>query len=113
MAVLLLRKAAGDALLIHTPDNVTCSRQQTLTKYHIELGFVQSKADSCIFHYDKRQNGTGLGQLTIGVYVDDLIIAHDGKYYDWFCKKFQQRFNTTEPVKLDWFLGIGVDQHDG
>ena len=43
----------------------------------------------------------------------DLIIAHDGKYFDWFCKKFQQRFNTTEPVKFDWFLGIGVDQHDG
>ena len=86
--------------------------QQTLTRYLIELGFVQSKADSCIFHYDKRQNGTGLGQLIIGVYVDDLIIAHDGKYFDWFCKKFQQRFNTTEPVKLDWFLGIGVDQHD-
>ena len=70
---------------------------------------MRSKSDPCLFYLDKRRHPNAKGQIIVGIYVDDLLIAHDGVHYDWFCKRFAARFKSTPPTPLSWFLGMAID----
>ena len=89
--------------------------QETLTKFLVELGFYRSEHDPCIFYYKSEKHG----ELILGIYVDDIILAHDHKGFDWFCSKFCQsdsspngKFRAKHIGPLAWFLGMAVDQSD-
>ena len=89
--------------------------QETLTKFLVELGFHRSEHDPCIFYYKSEKHG----ELILGIYVDDIILAHDHKGFDWFCSKFCQsdsnpsgKFRAKHIGPLHWFLGMAVDQSD-
>ena len=75
-----------------------------------KLGFENSLADPCLY---RKRNDSG-GVMIIGVYVDDIILAHKGVNLDDFIKAFTGPggFNAKHIGKLDWFLGMGIDQHD-
>ena len=49
----------------------------------------------------------------MGIYVDDIILAYRGeRLWKEFDKKFNERFSATPAKKLQWFLGMGIDQYD-
>ena len=52
--------------------------------------------------------------MVIGVYVDDIILAHKGVDLNDFIKTFTgpDGFNAKHLGKLNWFLGMAIDQHD-
>ena len=83
--------------------------QNTLAKFLVdELGFERSTTDPCIFKHKSKEHGW----LIVGIYVDDIILAHDHKGFEWFKTSFTKRFTSKHLGNLDWFLGIAVDQHD-
>ena len=46
--------------------------------------------------------------------IDDVVLAHDSpELLRWFKEEFTGAggFNATHKGKLDWFLGMAVDQH--
>ena len=71
------------------------------------IGFVQSTADPCLFHLKR-----GDDEIILGIYVDDILVAYRGKdFYNDFHAKFFKRFGGTSN-KLEWFLGMRIDQHE-
>jgi histone deacetylase 1/2 len=70
----------------------------------VQLGFVPSKADTSLFHYNK--NGYSLFVL---VYVDDIIVASSSqKATDKLLKDLQDDFALKDLGDLHYFLGIEV-----
>ena len=89
----------------------SCLWQDTLKKWLLSYGFVQSISDPCIFTLKK----DGCKPLIVGVYVDDLVVAHDSStpdVFDGFIKAFTKHFNAKHEGRLRWFLGMAVDQSD-
>ena len=83
--------------------------QDTLVKHLKTMGFHQLKYDPCIFMMKVRSH-----KMIVGVYVDDVVLAHDSpELLRWFKEEFTGAggFNATHKGKLDWFLGMAVDQH--
>jgi len=79
--------------------------QSTLAAFLVDdLGFERSTTDPCIFKHKSPEHGW----LIVGIYVDDIILAHDHKGFDWFKEKFTTRFTSKYLGKLNWFLGIGT-----
>ena len=74
-----------------------------------KMGFKNSIADPCM--YVKRDDHGGV--MIIGVYVDDIILAHKNvklsEFIDVFCGK--EGFVSKHLGSLNWFLGMGVTQH--
>ena len=85
--------------------------QLELRKFLVEvLGFTNCMADPCLFI---KRDGDKV--MIIGVYVDDIILAHKNiDLNEDFIKVFcgPKGFNSKHLGKLNWFLSIGVDQHD-
>jgi hypothetical protein len=83
--------------------------QETLRKHLVdEQGFIVSPTDPCLF-----TKTTAHGKLIVGTYVDDLVVAWRGDAeFAKFKQKFLDAFRATHLGKLDWFLGMGIDQHD-
>ena len=51
----------------------------------------------------------------MGVYVDDIIVAHNGtKHLEWFTSEFTgpNGFRAKHVGPLSWFLGVEITQHD-
>jgi transposase InsO family protein len=72
------------------------------------IKFKPSPTDPCL--YRAELNGE---EIIVGVYVDDLIVAYKGdNLYSSFVKQFMARFKASDPKKLDWFLGMAIDQHE-
>ena len=72
------------------------------------MGFKQLKNDPCLFIKDDEH-----GMMIVGVYVDDIIAAHNSpSMLAWFKEEFtgSRGFNATHLGKLSWFLGMAVDQ---
>ena len=89
----------------------SCLWQDTLKKWLLSYGFVQSISDPCIFTLKR----DGCKPLIVGVYVDDLVVAHDSStpdVFDGFIKAFTKHFNAKHEGRLRWFLGMAVDQSD-
>ena len=71
----------------------------------LEWGFVQSSADTCLFHY------SALSRLVmlIVIWVDDIICADaDAKIRITFAKELAKKFPIEEKTELTWVLGIKV-----
>ena len=84
-----------------------------LTK-ECSLRFVASFADPCLFRV---VSSDGKCEIILGVYVDDIVIAYtsgpDGdKLYSTFMSQLRARFECTDAHKLEWFLGMAIDQHE-
>ena len=73
------------------------------------MGFQNSLSDPCM--YVKRD---GDKVMILGVYVDDIILAHKNVDLNEFVKGFcgPGGFNSKHLGKLSWFLGMAVDQHE-
>ena len=73
------------------------------------MGFQNSINDPCM--YVKR---SGEEVIIIGVYVDDIIVAHKNTDLNEFIKGFcgPGGFNSKHLGKLSWFLGMAVDHHE-
>ena len=74
------------------------------------MGFKNSITDPCL--YVKRDSKGGV--MILGVYVDDIILAHKNVDLNDFIKAFcgPGGFASKHLGKLNGFLGMGVDQHD-
>ena len=72
------------------------------------MGFSNSSNDPCLF---LRRDSDG-SVLIVGVYVDDIILAHNGKRLKWFVDKFTgpAGFRAKHIGPLSWFLGVSVEQ---
>lgn len=83
--------------------------QETLRSFLVDdMAFKQSQSDPCIFRKSR-----GDDEIIIGVYVDDLIVAHRGdKLLAEFDKEFNSRFTVRNEGALKWFLGMAIDQQD-
>ena len=85
--------------------------QDTLRRFLLQectIKFKHSAADPCLY-----RASTVDGEIILGVYVDDIIIAYRGdKGYGTFCSEFGARFKADKAKKLDWFLGMAIDQHE-
>ena len=82
--------------------------QQTLANALLEMDFKRCPTDPCLYVLSIN----GETKMILGVYVDDIICLHksDG-LFEKFTSKFWTRFTGKHIGKLDWFLGIGVDQN--
>ena len=77
-----------------------------LSKYLQDNNFISSPSDPCIYH-----KKTSEGEILLGTYVDDIIVAFsDRSMYDRFEKSFAAAFDCTPSESLSWFLGIGIEQ---
>ena len=82
--------------------------QLKLRSHLIEhMGFTNSSHDPCLFSR-RWDDGT---VILVGVYVDDIIVAHNGKL-QWFIDKFTgpKGFRGKHVGPLSWFLGMSVEQ---
>ena len=82
-------------------------------KHHLvsKMGFTNSLHDPCLFvkHF---VDGSC---CIVGVYVDDIILAHNGKdTLGWFTEGLggPGGFRAKHLGPLSWFIGIDVCQHD-
>lgn len=74
------------------------------------MGCTNSIHDPCLF---SRRVDDGI--IVVGVYVDDIIVAHNGsKHLEWFTKQFTgpKGFRGKHVGNLSWFLGVEVTQHE-
>ena len=84
--------------------------QETLRTYLTDAkrGFKQSTADPCVFH-----SNVDAGEITIGIYVDDIVVAWKGqKAFDKFKSDFLSHFNAKHIGPLNWFLGMEINQNE-
>lgn len=74
------------------------------------MGFTNSTSDPCLFS----KRGSDGSVMILGVYVDDIVLAHKNADLDWFIREFTgpKGFNAKHLGKLSWFLGMGIDQHE-
>ena len=85
--------------------------QDTLVRHLTKsMGFKQLSYDPCLFI----KHDASHGDMIVGVYVDDVIVAHNSpELLSWFKREFTgpNGFNSKHIGKLSWFLGMAVDQH--
>ena len=83
--------------------------QEKLAGKLVSLGFSRSKTDPCLFSRRDKQKGS---VILIGVYVDDIIVAHNGVDFAWFTQEFTgpQGFRSKHIGSLSWYLGMSIDQ---
>ena len=75
--------------------------------YLKEQGFIQSKADPCIY---SRRNGNS--QIFIGVYVDDIITVGKGPEVLNWRQILQDQFGIQEGGPLEWYLGMAIHKSE-
>jgi hypothetical protein len=78
---------------------------KNIRTFLLSLGFVNSKADPCIFTLS--QNGKF---LVMGVYVDDLLYFGDPELIEIITSALKDKYNITEFGLASLFLGIRIDQ---
>ena len=85
--------------------------QLKLRKHLVDkMGFTNSTHDPCLF--SRRIDGS---ILVVGVYVDDIIVSHNGtKHLEWFKAEFTgpNGFRAKHVGSLSWFLGVEITQHE-
>ena len=75
----------------------------------MELGFVQSTSDACIY-----VKGNASNLCVVAVYVDDLIIGcASDREIEEIKSAFCNRFEMKDLGKLDYFLGVNIVQNVG
>lgn len=80
--------------------------QDTLRQHLLDLGFKCSISDPCLFSLQ-----SNIGKILLGVYVDDIIVASSNQQaFEWFSTNFTSKFRSKYLGKLEWFLGVAIDQ---
>jgi hypothetical protein len=78
----------------------------------LSMSFVQSQADPCVFtKIYKRVDGTVIGTVTLGVYVDDTLISLDPSCRSfWTADKLllSQKYELDDMGECKWLLGMSV-----
>ena len=77
----------------------------TLKNALSSLGFITSTSDPCLFTWS-----TPGGQVTMGVYVDDLLYFGPPDMISTVLESLKTQFNISEMGRATWFLGIHIDQ---
>jgi hypothetical protein len=78
---------------------------QLLTRWMVDHGCTQSKADPCLFTKDKSK-----GLTALAIYVDDILIISDKQEMGpKIVKQLQEQFEVTNMGQIHWFLGVKVD----
>lgn len=71
-------------------------RNLVLHKYLVSRGFIQSKADTCIYVNVEK--------------VDDIVTVRKPQDADIFRKNLRAEYGITEGRLLEWYLGIAFNQ---
>ena len=82
------------------------SRQwyKALDKVLIGIGFVQSRADPCIYVYERDGK-----RVMMAVYVDDFVIAdNDAGLRERVKRELAAHFKLKDLGELHWCLGLRV-----
>lgn len=80
--------------------------QIKLTKFlTIDAGFLQSATDPCLFSLNSKGS-----VIIVAVYVDDIVVAHNGVNFNWFKDKFLSAFKAKFLGPLAWFLSVHITQ---
>ena len=75
-----------------------------LHKGLIELGFIQSKIDECVYYR---------GELIYLCYVDDSwACAPDKRDVNEFIAELKSKFDVTDEGNLNDFLGVNIHRHE-
>ena len=86
-----------------------CCWNEALDEHLKKIGFVQSKADPCLYI------GKLDGELIfLAVYVDDIILASKKPEVTQKTKKlFASNFDVKDMGRLHYFLGVRIVQNEG
>ena len=84
--------------------------ENTISPWMIEIGFARGENEPCAFYREE-------DDLTVLIYVDDIIADGDEQAIKNFFNKLRSRFNTTDPVYLSIdntidFLGIIISRSE-
>ena len=77
----------------------------TLDDYLKQLGFGRSTSDPCIYVASN-------GEMIVGVYVDDIVIASKSEEVEDFKRALGERFDVKDLGRLHHFLGMKIIQDD-
>ena len=78
----------------------------TLDEYLRQLKFVRSANDPCVYVAPD-------GEMIIGVYVDDIIVAgKTEKRVEEFKRALSERFDVKDLGRLHFFLGMKIVQDE-
>lgn len=79
---------------------------ELITRWFTSHEFVQSKADPCLFTYNK-------GEVFIAatIYVDDIVsVTNDGTKHDQVMEEMSKTFKLTDQGGIRWLLGTEINQ---
>jgi hypothetical protein len=79
----------------------------TFTDFLLELGFIQNRADPCIFVLETAQE-----HMFIGLFVDDLlIVSKNTSGIMWIIGELSRRFKIQHLGEINWYLGIKIERN--
>ena len=84
-----------------------------ISKWLLSKGFISNPADKCIFNRVERN---GYDQLTVALYVDDLLITCESQnLIDIFLNEVENEFDISSMSKGDQleYLGMTIDKSSG
>jgi transposase InsO family protein len=80
---------------------------EEISQHLLSLGFVQCRADPCIYILRK-----GEKIVMIGLYVDDFSTAqNDDELYQMVVNSLKGKYKIKESNQLEWFLSLKVTQN--
>ena len=80
---------------------------ETFTEVLLELGYLQSQADPCVF---VKSDMTKVN--IVFFWVDDIILAcENAKTEKWFEVCIRDKFGVKDLGEVSWFLGIRVSRN--
>jgi transposase InsO family protein len=84
-----------------------CGWHRIHTAALLELGFVMSMIDPCLFYHPEKD-------IWVHVYVDDdLVGVKDKNDFDWLVKRLSQHFTVGSATVAEHYLGIRIQQQEG
>jgi hypothetical protein len=79
---------------------------EKLHNFLIEIGYVQSKRDPCIYH-----KGINDDKILLGIFVDDILSTSKNEtLLNEFRSALKSRFKYSQGERLNWCLGIEIKQ---
>jgi hypothetical protein len=80
---------------------------EVLHEYMISKGFIQSRADPCIYVNSEKYYK---GMIIVGIYVDDINTIGSPSDVKPFRDDLREEFKIKEGGLLEWYLGIAFNQ---
>ena len=83
---------------------------KTLSVYLTGVGFIQSKADMCVYTFKNSDSGS---RVILLLYVDDLLVAaDDASVWKPIKAGLMDAFKMKDLGSARWFLGMCIQQDD-